>query len=82
MALKKGEVHSPFVCNVGDVMFMIRFFADHELHIFTCKDDKSLNWMQKCPFGTSPCLCSWDGKNMTYKQTCSHKPGDIGFVSK
>ena len=43
----------PFVCSVGGCTFIIRFNKDHELHIFTCKDDPALNWTEKLPVGTS-----------------------------
>lgn len=72
MSKKNGEVCNPFVCSVADSTFIIRFFADHELHIFTCKSDKSYNFTEKVPFGTSPCLC---------KGGCSdHKAGDPNYV--
>ena len=44
----------PFVVSVGGCTFIIRFNADHELHVFTCKDDRTLNWTEKLPLGTSP----------------------------
>lgn len=39
----------PFICFVGGCTFMIKYFDHHEMHIFTCKDDPSLNWTEKVP---------------------------------
>lgn len=58
MSADKGNIQSlkkpPFVCSVGGVTFIIRYEATHELHILTCKDDKTLNWQEKHPVGTNP----------------------------
>lgn len=43
----------PFVCSVAGMTFIIRFNKDHELHIFTCREDPSLNWTERLPLGTS-----------------------------
>jgi len=43
----------PFICSVGGYTFMIRYLPDHELHVLTCREDKSQNWQEKHPKGTS-----------------------------
>lgn len=53
MGKKQQEVKNPFVCAVGGNTFIIRFFEDHELHIFTSKEDPKTNWTERCPVGTS-----------------------------
>lgn len=43
----------PFIVNVADCMFMIRFEAKHEIHIFTCKSEPALNWKEEVPLGSN-----------------------------
>lgn len=47
------EVQKPFVCHVAPRTFMIRFYADREVHALTNKDDSSENWSTEEPLGTS-----------------------------
>jgi hypothetical protein len=55
MGKKGDEVRNPFVCNVADVTFIIRFYPDHELHILTDKSNRENNFTEKhCPSGPGP----------------------------
>lgn len=44
---KPVEVKTPLVCSVGGCTFIVRYYDGYELHIFACKDDKTLNWTEK-----------------------------------
>lgn len=42
-----------FVVSISGCTFIIRFNKDFELHILTCKDEPSINWTERLPFGTT-----------------------------
>ena len=47
---KKKKIQPPFVCGpIAGCIFIIRYYEDCEMHVFSCKDDKILNWTEKVP---------------------------------
>jgi len=47
MKTKEKEIARPFVCNVADCLFLIKYYETYEMHIFTCKSEPNLNWTEK-----------------------------------